>query len=210
VSLLNPARTTPILLGLLLPAAALASEPAVVGPQPDHTVLRPQGRHKRAQDVATVPGPTADCVAKAQVFVPWSICRSMGSRPEQGPRRFEAYAQADPPLPQGTSCAFVCTPAAGLASWSFLVPVPGYRGTLTCPVSRSLTLTLRVAGSDAEPSKGATIQWQTDLGETVYTLSDPSLMEGRPQDLERMIFEAQRRLDGPNACPAGQPQRTPE
>lgn len=188
------------------PAAPPTPPPAEsMGPQPDHTVLRPVGVHK--DGVAVVPGPTADCVAKAQVFVPWSLCKRMGSSVDKGPQRFEAYVKGVPPTSPGATCAFVCTPASKLANWSFLLPDRGYRGKVTCPVSRDLTLMLDVQDGDATPSDGATIQWQTDLQETIYTLRDESLMEGHPEDLERMIYESDRLLDGENACPAGQPRR---
>lgn len=193
------------MLVLLLSLLASAQDDNVMGPLPDHRVLHPVGEHEQGA-LARVPGPTSDCVAKAQVFVPWSICRQLGSRTAHGPRRFEVPVTASPPLP-GATCAFVCTPAARLANWSFLVPIPGYRGRISCGVTARLGLTLEVAGSDTPPSEGATIQWQTDLSETTYTLTDAELMEGDPKDLRRMVYEAERRLDGDNACPAGQPRR---
>lgn len=196
-----------MLLWLLALAAPAQDDPGFVGPTADHRVMHPVGQHTEGR-LATVPGPTADCVSKAQVFVPWKICRALGSRVEEGPRRMEVPARADPPLP-GASCAFVCTPAAKLANWSFVLPAHGYRGRVTCDVSMRMSMSLDVVGSDTSPSVGATIQWQTDLQETTYTLTDPDLMAGDPKDLERMIYEAERRLDGPNACPAGQPRRLP-
>ena len=205
----TPLLALALIAGMTLPAAAdpAADDGVLIGPQPDHRVMLPVGLHKDPDATAVVPGPTLDCVAKVQVFVPWKICRAMGSRVEDGPRRYEAYPTGSPALPHGGSCAFVCPPAAKLASWSFLVPTPGYRGTVTCPVSRDLQLSVTLAEGPLAPTDGATVHWQTDFGETVYTLTDPAFMEGRPEDFERLIFEAERRLDGENACPAGQPRR---
>ena len=176
----------------------------MIGPAPSHEVQRPVGLHK--DGVATVPGAPRPCMAKAQVYVPWSVCKAIGA-PREGddPLRMEARVTADPPLPGGTTCALVCTPGAKLANWSYLLPVVGYRGTVTCPVSRRLEQSLTVAPPDATPTPGATIQWQTDLTVTDYTIDDESLLDGDVEDVRTLVFDARKVLEGETRCPAGQP-----
>lgn len=189
---------------ILLALLAGASEP--VGPMPSSTVLVPEGLHQGG--VAVVPGAPGGCMAKAQVYVPWSVCKAVGApRAGDDPLRLEARVTAVPALPGGTRCALVCTPGARLANWSFLLPVVGYRGEVTCPVSRDLTLTLRVDEPHAAPSAGSTVQWQTDLTVTSYVVDDTDLLDGDPDDMLSLVFDGVRRIEGETACPAGQPSR---
>lgn len=184
---------------------ATAAEPAdMMGPAPSHEVLRPVGLHRGG--VAKVPGPPADCQAKVQVYVDYKLCKDLGvpRDPTARPVRMGARAQATPPIPDA-DCALVCTPGAKLANWSYLLPAAGYRGTVTCPVSQRLVGRVEISDSNAAPTAGATVQWQTDLNLTDYRVEDASLLEGHPKDLERMVFEARRWLVGEGACPAGQP-----
>ncbi len=199
-----------ILLAVLAGAApgadAAPTAAPEAGPSPSHRVLRPDGLHR--DGLPTVPGPPAPCVAKAQVFVPWSLCRDLGApRDGDAPLRLEARAVGQPALPEGTRCALVCTPGARLANWSFLLPRPGYRGRVTCPVSPRVALTLQVGPPHAPPTDGATVQWQRTLEVTTYAVEDTDLLDGDPEDLPTLVFEAERHLTGPAACPAGQPQR---
>ncbi|MFK7929990.1 MAG: hypothetical protein AB8H79_17485 [Myxococcota bacterium] len=189
-------------LGIAL--ASDSSEP--LGPAPNHEVMRPVGLH--AGGVASVPGPSADCQAKAQVYMPYGLCKNLGvpSDKTARPVRMKAVLSADPPL-SGASCALVCTPGAKLANWSFILPQPGYRGQVQCTLSARVKTTLDVSDESSTPTAGATIQWQTDLNLTDYRVEDPELLDGHPKDLPRMVFEARRWLDGAGACPAGQPSR---
>ncbi len=194
------------LLAPLAAAAAAASDAASVGPEPAHEVLRPVGLHRDGD--ARVPGPPAPCVAKAQVYIPWSVCKAIGA-PATGdlPHRLEGYAKADPPLPPGTRCALACLPDARLASWSYLLPTPAYRGRVTCPISQRLVGSLVVGPPDAAPTDGATVQWQTDLSVTTYLLDDPALLEATASEVPMLVFEATRTVDPSVSCPAGQPTR---
>jgi hypothetical protein len=188
------------MLALVGLGAAWAADPL---PAPNHEVLRPVGVHTQGE--AVVPGPPLPCLAKAQVLIPWSICRGLGAGSGR-PVRLEARVTANPALPAGTRCALVCDPEARIAAWSFLVPVPGYRGRITCPVSDRLTLTLRADVPHTPPSAGATVQWQTDLQLTEYVVEDSDVL-GENFDLSALLTRGRRWIEGPGACPAGQPGR---
>lgn len=177
---------------------------AMVGPLPSHVILRPVGLHR--EGVAVVPAAPSPCVAKAQVYVPWSVCRDVGA-PRSGdePLQIQGFPEAAPALPGGPRCAFTCLPDAKLASWSFLVPSEGWQGRITCRVSARFALTLRLGPTDTAPSAGATVQWQTSLESTTYLVDDPSLLEATAAETSRLIFEASRTIDPSVACPAGQP-----
>ncbi|TVQ89230.1 MAG: hypothetical protein EA397_15765 [Deltaproteobacteria bacterium] len=205
--------------GLTVPPIALASEePSTAsagedphdpqGPMPSQEVQRPVGEHKRGEPIA--PGPPSPCLAKAQVFVPWSLCRDLGA-PARGdaPQRLEGYVQADPPMDSPTPCALVCTPDAKMASWSFLVPVAGYQGRLECAIGPRLRQSLTLGPPDTGPSAGVAIQWQTNLEVTTYILEDESLMQAENRDLRTLVYHARRRLDPQIGCPAGQPTAPP-
>jgi hypothetical protein len=191
---------------LLLATLAFAQDDDWSGPMPSHEVMRPVGLHRDGD--AVVPGPPQPCMAKAQVYVPWAICKAIGA-PREGdePLRLEARVQAEPPLPGGTTCALVCTPGAKLANWSYLLPGVGYRGRVTCPVSQRLTQSLVVGPPHAAATAGATVQWQTDLTVTDYSVADESLLDGNIDNLRTLVFDAPRRLDGETRCPAGQPEQ---
>jgi len=190
----------------LLSVAFAADAPEPMGPTPNHEVMRPVGLHRGT--VASVPGPSADCQAKAQVYLPYGLCKNLGvpSDKTARPVRMNAIAAADPPL-EGATCALVCTPGAKIANWSFILPKNGYRGRVQCTLSTRVKTALLVADDSSVPTEGATVQWQTDLNLTDYRIDDPELLEGHPGDLPRMVFEARRWLDGAGACPAGQPSR---
>lgn len=188
---------------LLLATLGLAQDD-FVGPVASHEVQRPVGLHKGG--VAMVPGPPTPCMAKAQLYVPWNLCKAIGApRDGDDPLRLEARVVADPPLPVGTKCALVCTPGAKLANWSYLLPVVGYRGTVTCPVSPRLQQEITIGNPDTAPTSGAAIQWQTDLSVTDYTIEDASLLDGKVENVRTLVFDAKRVLDGETRCPAGQP-----
>jgi hypothetical protein len=177
-----------------------------VGPEPASEVLRPVGLHRSGD--AAVPGAPSPCVAKAQVYVPWSVCRGMGA-PASGedPVRFDGYAKGEPPLPPGTRCGLACLPDAKLASWSFLVPEPGWRGRIACPLSARLSQAIVFGQPDLAPTPGATVQWQTDLATTTYLVDDERLLDLPARELPLLIFDAARTIDPSVGCPAGQPSR---
>lgn len=197
-----------LILALLSAAEATedsgASASADQGPLPPQEIQRPTGVHRSGEPRA--PGAPSPCLAKAQVFVPWSLCKSIGAPTRaQAPHRLEGYVQASPELPSGTRCALVCTPEAKLASWSYLVPAPGYQGRLVCSLGPRLSQALTLGPPDTEPTDGVAIQWQTDLEVTTYILEDEELMLAGNRDLRAMVYEARRLLDPEIACPAGQP-----
>jgi len=203
----------PLLGALLAPSLGADPEPdpasaddAAVGPVPSHEILRPIGLHREGK--AVVPAAPTPCVAKAQVYVPWSVCRDIGA-PRRGeePLQIQGFPQGVPALPEGTRCAFTCLPDARLASWSFVVPQAGWQGEIACRISANFALTLRLGPTDTAPSAGATVQWQTDLDVTTYLVDDPRLLQASAAQTGLLVFDATRTMDPSVACPAGQPAR---
>jgi hypothetical protein len=191
-----------VLIALL--SSAWAEDEQDLGPMPHHEVTRPVGIHRGAD--ATLPGAPHPCVAKAQVFVPWSVCRSAGASSSAFAQavRFDGVTATTPVLPGG-ACGLSCAPEDKLANWSFLLPSPGWRGTISCTVGRN-TVKLTIAAPDAGATDGTTIQWQSDLSVTEYIVDPSSLIDGQLPDLRTLIFQTPRWLSDESTCQAGQPR----
>ncbi|MFT7520143.1 MAG: hypothetical protein ACI9MC_002287 [Kiritimatiellia bacterium] len=173
------------------------------GPVASQVIPLPTGLEKGDRSVA--PGPPETCVSKVQVFVPWRVCKPWSGGFVQGlaATRFDGRLKAAPPLGvQG--CALVCSPDAKIANWSFVVPSPRYRGTLTCLVGR-LGHTLQIGESSVPLSAGVTTQWQLNVSSTEYVVDDEQAIQGTPESMRKLIFETRREVSGDNVCPAGQP-----
>ena len=180
-----------------------AASDVAVGPVANQLIPVPEGLARG--DRSHAPGPPEPCVSKVQVYVPWKVCKawSGGFHADRPTTRFDGRLRADPPL-QAIGCALVCTPEARIANWSFVVPSPRYRGELTCTVGR-LAHHVTIHDVDGGLSDGVTTQWQLDLTSTEYVVDDEAAIEGTPEAMRKLVFEARREVSGDNACPAGQP-----